>query len=400
MSAVEQVTALRDGIRPRQHFRQSVDRRRPRRLADLSNRRRLLGPSARRRRSANHRQRFRFVYRAVRLWQNHPDASSLPIWSGRPRVPLHNGVSPEQAPAAAPVRLHFSGACALPVANNRAQRCMLPLEIMGFDAHERRARMERYLKLVNLSGFERKFPWQLSGGMQQRASIARALSVRSGAVVHGQPFGALAGERRHAADKVTIQLKWVTQAQFAGYYVATAKGYYKDAGLDVTINPGGPDVAPPQVIAGGGADVVVDWMPSALASREKGVPLVNISQTFKKSGPGADLPRRHRHQDAGGFQGQDPRRVVRRQRISVPVVDGEAQAKDRRLARRRQGDQAGLQRRPAVAEAGRLHLDHDLQRILAGDRRRLQAEPARRLQVQRRRRRHAGRRSLCAWKPS
>jgi NitT/TauT family transport system substrate-binding protein len=52
----------------------------------------------------------------------------------------------------------------------------------------------------------------------------------------------------------------------------------------VTINPGGPDVAPPQVIAGGGADVVVDWMPSALASREKGVALVNISQTFKHSG--------------------------------------------------------------------------------------------------------------------
>ncbi len=87
-----------------------------------------------------------------------------------------------------------------------------------------------------------------------------------------------------AADKVTLQLKWVTQAQFAGYYVAKAKGYYKDAGLDVTINPGGPDVAPPQVIAGGGADVIIDWMPSALASREKGVPLVNISQTFKKSG--------------------------------------------------------------------------------------------------------------------
>jgi NitT/TauT family transport system substrate-binding protein len=87
-----------------------------------------------------------------------------------------------------------------------------------------------------------------------------------------------------AADAVTIQLKWVAQAQFAGYFVAKEKGFYKDAGLDVTIKPGGPDVAPPQVIAGGGADVVVDWMPSALASREKGVPLVNVSQTFKKSG--------------------------------------------------------------------------------------------------------------------
>src|SRR5271165_954167 len=100
--------------------------------------------------------------------------------------------------------------------------------------------------------------------------------------------GALLGltlvQSARAADKVTIQLKWVTQAQFAGYYVAKAKGIYKDADLDVTINPGGPDVAPPQVIAGGGADVVVDWMPSALASREKGVPLVNISQTFKRSG--------------------------------------------------------------------------------------------------------------------
>ena len=87
-----------------------------------------------------------------------------------------------------------------------------------------------------------------------------------------------------AADKVTLQLKWVTQAQFAGYYVAKDKGFYTDAGLDVTINPGGPDVAPPQVIAGGGADVIIDWMPSALASREKGVPLVNIAQPFKKSG--------------------------------------------------------------------------------------------------------------------
>jgi NitT/TauT family transport system substrate-binding protein len=87
-----------------------------------------------------------------------------------------------------------------------------------------------------------------------------------------------------AADKVTLQLKWITQAQFAGYYVAKDKGYYKDAGLDVTINAGGPDVAPPQVIAGGGADLVIDWMPSALAAREKGVSLVNIAQPFKKSG--------------------------------------------------------------------------------------------------------------------
>jgi NitT/TauT family transport system substrate-binding protein len=87
-----------------------------------------------------------------------------------------------------------------------------------------------------------------------------------------------------AADKVTLQLKYITQTQFAGYYVAKDKGFYKDAGLDVTINAGGPDVSPPQVIAGGGADVIIDWMPSALAARERGVALVNISQPFKRSG--------------------------------------------------------------------------------------------------------------------
>lgn len=94
----------------------------------------------------------------------------------------------------------------------------------------------------------------------------------------------LAASQAMAADEVTLQLKWVTQAQFAGYYVAQDKGFYDEENLDVTIKPGGPDIAPPQVIAGGGADVIIDWMPSALASREKGVPLVNIAQPFKSSG--------------------------------------------------------------------------------------------------------------------
>ncbi|HPE24631.1 ABC transporter substrate-binding protein [Albidovulum sp.] len=87
-----------------------------------------------------------------------------------------------------------------------------------------------------------------------------------------------------AADDVTLQLKWVTQAQFAGYFVAKDKGFYDEEGLNVTILPGGPDIAPTQVIAGGGADVMIDWMPSALAAREKGLPLVNIAQPFKSSG--------------------------------------------------------------------------------------------------------------------
>jgi NitT/TauT family transport system substrate-binding protein len=95
---------------------------------------------------------------------------------------------------------------------------------------------------------------------------------------------ALAATGAQAQDDVTLQLKWVTQAQFAGYYVAQAKGFYEAEGLNVTILPGGPDIAPTQVIAGGGADVVVEWMPAALAAREKGLPLVNIAQPFASSG--------------------------------------------------------------------------------------------------------------------
>ena len=82
----------------------------------------------------------------------------------------------------------------------------------------------------------------------------------------------------HADSSVKLQLQWVTQAQFAGYYVALEKGYYEEEGLDVTIKPGGPDIAPVQVLLGGGADVMVDWLPSALAAREKGAVRGDVAQ--------------------------------------------------------------------------------------------------------------------------
>jgi NitT/TauT family transport system substrate-binding protein len=104
------------------------------------------------------------------------------------------------------------------------------------------------------------------------------LSVTLGLVMAG-----LAGTAA-AQEKVTVQLKWLPQAQFAGYYMAAAKGFYKEAGLDVTIKPGGPDIAPAQVLAANGADLTVDWMPSALAAREAGVPMVNVAQIFNRSG--------------------------------------------------------------------------------------------------------------------
>ncbi|WP_025688558.1 ABC transporter substrate-binding protein [Paenibacillus zanthoxyli] len=83
---------------------------------------------------------------------------------------------------------------------------------------------------------------------------------------------------------VKLQLKWVPQAQFAGYYVALSKGYYKDEGLDVQILPGGPDIVPEQQVAGGSADIGVDWVASLLTSQEQEMPLVQIAQIYQKSG--------------------------------------------------------------------------------------------------------------------
>ena len=113
----------------------------------------------------------------------------------------------------------------------------------------------------------------------------------------------------------------MTQAQFAGYYVAKAKGFYNDEGLDVTILPGGPNVAPEQVIAGGGADVIVDWAGGALVAREKGVKLVNIAQPLQARRPRADLPQGRAGQDRSRLPGPHPGRLVLRQRISVLRLD-------------------------------------------------------------------------------
>jgi NitT/TauT family transport system substrate-binding protein len=93
--------------------------------------------------------------------------------------------------------------------------------------------------------------------------------------------------RAQAAPKltnVTIQLKWVPQAQFAGFYAAVAKGYYQAAGLNVTLKPGGPDITPEQVVLSGGAQFGLDWLPNLFATREKGGKIVSIAQLFARSG--------------------------------------------------------------------------------------------------------------------
>jgi NitT/TauT family transport system substrate-binding protein len=83
---------------------------------------------------------------------------------------------------------------------------------------------------------------------------------------------------------VSLQLQWVTQAQFAGYFAAIEQGFYNDAGLDVTILEGAVDIVPQQVVASGGAEFGIAWVPKALVSREEGANLVNIGQVFQRSG--------------------------------------------------------------------------------------------------------------------
>ena len=95
---------------------------------------------------------------------------------------------------------------------------------------------------------------------------------------------ASAAPKEPKATNVTLQLKWVTQAQFAGYYAALAKGYYAKAGLNVKIKVGGPSITPETVVAGKQADFGLDWLPSLLATREKGSNLVSIAQVFARSG--------------------------------------------------------------------------------------------------------------------
>ena len=85
-------------------------------------------------------------------------------------------------------------------------------------------------------------------------------------------------------DKVTLQLKWVTQAQFAGYYAALEKGFYDEEGLDVTIRAGGPDIVPEQVVLGGEAEFGINWQDSLLKARDEGGKLQNIGQVFTRSG--------------------------------------------------------------------------------------------------------------------
>jgi NitT/TauT family transport system substrate-binding protein len=128
----------------------------------------------------------------------------------------------------------------------------------------------------------RKQLWMLA------ALVVAGLALSACAAPAAAPSGdaaaeAAAGAACETKDPVTLQLKWVAQAQFAGYYAAQAEGFYDDECLEITINPGGPDIVPEQVVAGGQADFGINFVPSLLSAREQGTNLVNIAQVFERS---------------------------------------------------------------------------------------------------------------------
>lgn len=130
----------------------------------------------------------------------HPSSGALSI----------NGMTPEQARLKRAYGYVFQAPALYPW-RTIGKNIALPLEIMGFSKNEQKERVKRGLDLVNLTGFENKFPWQLSGGMQQRASIARALSFDPDMLLMDEPFGALDEIVRDKLNEQLLRLWEKTQ---------------------------------------------------------------------------------------------------------------------------------------------------------------------------------------------
>lgn len=119
---------------------------------------------------------------------------------------------------------------------------------------------------------------RLSSAVRALSGIALACGLVAGGFAPAQ------AAHPRAMTSISLVLKWLPQAQFAGYYVALKKGYYAREGLNLKIQPGGPTIVPEQVVANGGADFGLDWLPSLLQQRDSGVDLVNIAQIFQATG--------------------------------------------------------------------------------------------------------------------
>ena len=126
-----------------------------------------------------------------------------------------NGLTPDEARRARAYGYVFQAAGLYPW-RTIGGNIRLPLEIMGFSKFEMSERVERVLELVDLTGFDKKFPWQLSGGMQQRASIARALAYDADILLMDEPFGALDEIVRDHLNEQLLQL-WARTEKTIGF---------------------------------------------------------------------------------------------------------------------------------------------------------------------------------------
>jgi len=118
----------------------------------------------------------------------------------------------------------------------------------------------------------------------KKRNLLKGLAAASALAVIVAACGDDSGSSSGDTKKVTLQLQWFAQAQFAGYYAAVDQGFYKAEGLDVTIKEGAVDIVPQTVLANGQADFAIAWVPKALASREQGAGITDIAQIFERSG--------------------------------------------------------------------------------------------------------------------
>ncbi|MDJ0377284.1 ABC transporter substrate-binding protein [Cryobacterium sp. PH31-L1] len=121
--------------------------------------------------------------------------------------------------------------------------------------------------------------------MKHRITWLGAITAVGALVLSGCSTASTAPSTDAAGDltPITLQLQWFAQAQFAGYYAALDQGYYEDEGLDVTIDEGGSDIVPQDVLAAGDADYAISWVPKVLGSIEQGANITDVAQIFERS---------------------------------------------------------------------------------------------------------------------
>jgi NitT/TauT family transport system substrate-binding protein len=115
------------------------------------------------------------------------------------------------------------------------------------------------------------------------AALALTLSACGGSSDSSDAAAGGGGGGEGGLTPVKLQLQWVSQAQFAGYYAALDQGYYADEGLDVEIVEGGPDIVPQDVLAAGDVDYAISWVPKVLGSIEQGAGITDVAQIFERS---------------------------------------------------------------------------------------------------------------------